>query len=223
MTVTIVSLAPYVTSRVHRQEGDYEIPAKKKGEPYAKLVVRDGRAFRDFGDKNRVWDTVPARAIAEDLVRDCADHGVFIAEGEEPTDEELREAARKLRQEAYPRWIEEADSIFARTGDRKEISLHARIAARELNLRRDWALDLSELAPCVGCNTLVPAGTAKCAACGAILNWDKARSLGLVTPEQYEFAVQRGQAIPMPQTMTVEAPRRRGRPPKFTTEAGLNG
>lgn len=211
--VTIVSLAPYSPFGVHRTEGDYVMPAKKKDEPYAKLVVKDGRTFKDFGEKQKVWETVAAREIAEDLTRDCSEHGVFIAAGDEPTDEELRAAAKKLRQEFYPRLIEEADSSYARTGDRKDISLHARVAARILNLKRDWALDLSELTPCIGCQELVAESVVKCKNCGAILNWEKARALGLVSPEQYRFATQEG----------IEVKRGPGRPSNASKLMEANG
>ena len=199
-TVTIVSLAPYKALDFHHNLGYFVIPAREEGQPYAKLVVKDATAVLRFGDNINIPQPVKAMDLAEDLIGKHAGdnlepHGVFIAKGDEPTEKELA-AAKKKMEEFYKKKVDEADSDFARFGDRKRLTIHAHAAAKHFGLKRPWLLDLAEMAACEGCKELIDPEAVSCPKCRAIRDWEKARKLGLVSQEQYTFAT--GKAIDAP-------------------------
>src|SRR5580658_6727015 len=87
-TVAIASISDqdWYISRTH---GVYHIPACAKGGPYALLLITSRGDVIDLGDNRRFPFTISAREIAEDLLQDLYDHGVFLCEGARPTAEEL--------------------------------------------------------------------------------------------------------------------------------------
>jgi len=191
--VSVISLAPYSIFRINREEGTFIMPARKQHERYAKLVVSGThKTKKDFGEGQFEWYTTPAKALAEDLIRDCSQHGAFILDGDvEPSEQRLLDEEEKLKQ-TYAKWIEEADGIFNRTGDVKLLTLHAREAAKALGVKRAWVSGLENMTLCEFCKGSVPYNVAKCSNCGAILNWEMARRGGLVSPEQIKIAVKKG-------------------------------
>lgn len=179
--VTIISLAPYSPLYTHHQCGYFEIPAKKPDEPYAKLVVWDNYATRDFGEKRIEPQVVEARDLAEDLIGIYRDdnltkHGVFIIDTDEPTEEQLAKA-RTVMEENMRNEVAEADASWARYHDPKKISLHGRAAAEYLGIKREWTIDLRHMVPCKGCQELISPLAIKCPKCGAILDMEKAREM----------------------------------------------
>jgi hypothetical protein len=54
-----------------------------------------------------------------------------------------------------------------------------RRAAHELGLEREWTYQLHETSDCPGCGERVKPGVAVCKSCGAILDREKAKALGL--------------------------------------------
>ena len=67
-----------------RTYGMYRIPAPKAGEEQATLAVTDRIDVIDMGDNRRLEVPIHARKIAEDLVADLGDYGVFVAAGAGP-------------------------------------------------------------------------------------------------------------------------------------------
>lgn len=188
----VISLAPYVANQVVFWFGPtYHTVPKKDGEPYGVTEVQGSSCSKDFGGDQKEYYDVPAKSIAEDLVRGLEDHGLFVVESLPPSEAELAQAT--ARQQAWYRGlIIDADSTWARTQDPKQISFHARVAAKSLNLKRDWASDMSMMAPCKACREMVSIEAAKCPHCTAILNYEKARDFGLLTPDQEKFAIKKG-------------------------------
>ena len=92
----------------------------------------------DLGDNRRFPFTISAREIAEDLLQDLQDHGVFVCEGPRPTPEELA-AATARRDAYYHRLIAEGDTLWARGHSFREISDLHRRAALALGIEREWA------------------------------------------------------------------------------------
>jgi hypothetical protein len=202
-TVTVVSIAPYKTRRKQREEHPValEVPVKPDNAPYGALTVKGGNATKDFGEGQRMPIPVSALDLAQDLVRGVEEHGVFIAAGEKPTKEELAEASERRRQFNI-KTVDEADSIWARTGDRKQLPFHASFAVKELGLRREWAMDVSAMEPCPACRELIQKGAFTCGKCHAVLDPQKAADFGMLSPDKLEYYKSRGMVA------TLKAPKK---------------
>lgn len=188
---TIVSVAPFVTLDHHHQLGHYVIPAKEADKPYASLVVWDRYAPKDYGNNKIEREMVNAEDLADDLIGvhredDLRKVGVFRSAGDEPTEEELKEATARL-EEYLRRCVAEAAASWDRFHDRRKIGDHALAAARYFGLKVEWAVDMREMVPCAACQELIAPSAVKCGKCGAIRDWERAREMGLVTVDQYEF------------------------------------
>jgi hypothetical protein len=128
-TVTIASISDqdWYISRTH---GIYHIPACPKSEPFALLLITSRGDAIDLGDNRRFPFTISAREIAEDLLQDLHDHGIFVCGGARPTAEELA-AATARRDAYYHRLIAEGDTLWARGHSFREISdLHRRATSK---------------------------------------------------------------------------------------------
>jgi hypothetical protein len=202
-TVTVVSIAPYKTRRMQREEHPValEIPGKPEGAPYVAVPIKGGNSTKDFGEGQRMAIPVSAMEIAKDLVRGVEDHGVFIAAGEKPTKEELAAAAQ--RRAAFNRkQVDDADSVWARTGDKKQLPFHASFAVKELGLRREWAFDVSAMQPCPACRELIHTDAYVCGKCQAVLDPQKAADFGMLSAEKLEYFKARGMVA------TLKAPKK---------------
>jgi hypothetical protein len=175
VTVASVSDQDWYISRTH---GVYHIPACKKGEPYAKLRIEPRGDMIDLGDNRRLPLSISAREIARDLLQDLQDHGVFLCEGDEPSDGELGEA-RTRREGFHHKLVAEADVMWARGHSFREISDLHRRAAIALGAEREWAYVPVKLSDCPACGEKVKPGVAVCRHCSAILDEEKAAKHGL--------------------------------------------
>ncbi len=142
----------------------------------------------DYGDKRILPLAIPARDIAEDLCREINSDageqsflGVFIAENETPTAEELRRAQARL-EEFYRSQVAAADREWERSHSFLFINDLQRRAAAHLGLEKEWYYQVRETSECPGCGDRVKPNVAVCKSCGAILDRDKALALGLIQP-----------------------------------------
>jgi len=190
-TVAIASISEqdWYVSRTH---GVYHIPScpkmgppgPRQGEPgeseqgYALLLITSRGDAIDLGDNRRFPFTISAREIAEDLLQDLHDHGIFVCAGPRPTAEELSAAAAR-RDAYYHRLIGEGDTMWARGHSFREISDLHRRAAIALGVEREWAYVPMRLSDCPACGEKVKTGVAVCKHCGAILDAEKAAQHGL--------------------------------------------
>jgi len=176
-TVTIASISDqdWYISRTH---GVYHIPACVKGEPFALLLIRTRNDVIDLGDGRRLPFPITAREIADDLLQDLHDHGVFVCAGARPTSEELA-AATARRDAFYHRLIGEGDTLWARGHSFREISDMHRRAALALGVEREWAYVPMRMSECPACGEKVKSGVAVCKHCHAILDAEKAAQHGL--------------------------------------------
>jgi hypothetical protein len=148
--------------------------------------VTQRRAVIDLGDKRTLDVRISARDIADDLCREINGDagedsflGAFVCAGDAPTPAEL--AAARARLDAfYRRKVAEADREWARSHSHLFLDDLQRRAARELGLEREWNYLLHETRDCPGCGERVKPGVAVCKSCGAILDREKARALGLL-------------------------------------------
>jgi hypothetical protein len=176
-TVSIASVSDqdWYVSRTH---GVYHIPGCAKGEAYALLLVTARGDALDLGDNRRFPFTISAREIAEDLLQDLNDHGVFVCAGARPTADELS-AATTRRDGYYHRLIAEGDTLWARGHSFREISDMHRRAAIALGVEREWAYVPTRTTECPACGEKIKQGVAVCKHCHAILDPEKAAKHGI--------------------------------------------
>ena len=123
---------------ISRTHGVYHIPARAPGEPYALVTITSRGDALDLGDNRRFPFTISARDIAEDLLQDLREHGIFVCAGERPSAEELASATAR-RDAYYHQLISEGDTMWARGHSFREISDLHRRAAIALGVEREWA------------------------------------------------------------------------------------
>ncbi len=176
-TVAIASISEqdWYVSRTH---GVYHIPACPQGSPYALLLITSRGDALDLGDSRRFPFTITAREIADDLLQDLHDHGIFVCAGARPTTEELAAAAAR-RDTFYQRLVSDGDTMWARGHSFREISDLHRRAAISLGIEREWAYVPTRMVDCPACGEKVKPGVAVCKHCRAILNAEKAAEHGL--------------------------------------------
>ena len=178
-TVVIASISDqgWYISRTH---GVYHIPACAKGEQYALLLITARGDALDLGDNRRFPFKISARDIAEDLLQDLHDHGIFVCAEDRPSAAEL-EAATQRRDAYFHRLISEGDTMWARGHSFREISDLHRRAAIEMGVEREWAYVPARMVECPACGERVKPAVAVCRHCGAILDNEKAARHGLGT------------------------------------------
>jgi len=190
-TVSIASISDqdWYVSRTH---GVYHIPACAKPESpnprqeepgrsvqqYALLLITSRGDALDLGDNRRFPFTISAREIAEDLLQDLHDHGVFVCAGARPTSDELA-AATARRDAYYHRLIADGDTLWARGHSFREISDMHRRASIALGVEREWAYVPTRTSECPACGEKIKTGVAVCKHCHAILDAEKAAKHGL--------------------------------------------
>jgi hypothetical protein len=162
-----------------RTYGVYRIAAPAAGQVCATIEVSDRVDVIDMGDNRRIEIPIHARKIAEDLVSDLGDYGVFLAAGDKPTAEEVA-AANERMTEVAKRLVFEGDQEWARTHNYRLLSDLHRRAVKRLGLEREWAYEPAAMGECPVCGEKVKPGVAVCKSCGAILNRRKARKFGIV-------------------------------------------
>jgi hypothetical protein len=131
-----------------------------------------------FGDKRLFQFTISARDIAEDLLQDLREHGIFVCANERPSAEELASATAR-RDAYYHQLVSEGDTMWARGHSFREISDLHRRAAIALGVEREWAYVPTRFADCPACGEKVKPSVAVCKHCGAILDAEKAATHGL--------------------------------------------
>jgi hypothetical protein len=176
-TVSVASISDqdWYVSRTH---GIYHIPACPKAEAYALLLITARSDALDLGDNRRFPFTISAREIADDLLQDLHDHGIFVCAGARPTTEEL-DRARTRRDTFYQQLVFDADTMWARGHSYREISDMHRRAAMALGAEREWAYVPTRMTDCPACGEKVKPGVAVCRHCHAILDQEKAAKHGL--------------------------------------------
>lgn len=194
---------------IHRSYGTYQVRGRTPEEPYALIPVAGTRAVMDLGDKRTLDVVITAQEVAQDMCREInADggedsfFGVFVAQGEKPSDDELAEARVRLAA-FYRSVVASADREWERSHSYLFINDVQRRAALHLGLEKEWFYQARETSDCPGCGEKVRAGVAVCKTCHAILDRDKAAALGLIP-----VAVAATQAAEAPKVAPVPAARR---------------
>jgi len=174
-SIASVSDQDWYISRTH---GVYHIPACGKEQPYALVLITSRGDAIDLGDNRRFPFTISARDIAEDLLQDLRDHGIFVCAGARPSEDELA-SARERRNRYYQGLIAEGDMMWARGHSFREISDLHRRAAISLGVEREWAYVPMRTTDCPVCGEKIKANVAVCKHCHGILDQEKAARHGL--------------------------------------------
>jgi hypothetical protein len=174
-SIASVSDQDWYISRTH---GVYHIPACGKDQSYALVLITSRGDAIDLGDNRRFPFTISARDIAEDLLQDLQDHGIFVCGGARPTEDELM-SAREGRTRYYQGLIAEGDMMWARGHSFREISDLHRRAAISLGVEREWAYVPMRTMDCPVCGEKIKANVAVCKHCRGILDHEKAAQHGL--------------------------------------------
>jgi len=172
----------------HRMYGTFQIAARVEGEACAVTRVTPRTAVMDYGDKRTLPLAIAAREIAEDICReinsDAGENsfmGVFVCDGDGPTEKELKSAGEKL-DEFYRALVASADREWERSHSFLFIHDLQRRAAAKLGMEKEWYYQVRATEECPGCGDRVKPGVAVCKSCHAILNREKALALGLIQP-----------------------------------------
>ena len=189
---------------LQRSYGVFAVNACVPGEPYGLTRVASRTSLMDLGDKRTLDVNITAREVAEDLCReinsdggDDSFFGVFVIQGNRPTDKELAEARERLTA-FYRRVVMAADREWERSHSYLFINDVERRAARHLGVDKEWHYQPHETMECPGCGEKIKPHVAVCKICGAILNRDKAAGLGLVPAVQAVPVVVAEAANPVP-------------------------
>ena len=179
----------------------YTIPAKPEDKRYAFLEVGPKPSTMDLGEcRTLSLLNIPAKTLALDLIelspagRDPItgkmmaparvtsqffERGLFVPEGDEPTDEELT-AAETRRKRYMLEQIRRGDAAYARDhGSPVNVPGDARIAAEFLKIERPWAGSMETVVsaaamPCPIISThTVNRGDKKCIVCNEWIGWDE--------------------------------------------------
>jgi len=170
---------------LHRSFGTYQVRGCKEDEAYALTRVEGRTAHLDLGDKRTSPIYISAAELAEDLCREInsdggedSNFGVFVAEGAEPTHDELQRGHDRLAT-FYRRLVAGADREWERSHSYLFINDVERRAAQYLGLEKEWFYQARETVECPGCGEKIKPGVAVCRTCRAILDPMKAAHLGL--------------------------------------------
>ena len=158
---------------ITRTYGVFHIPARPSAEAYAFLVVKPRSDAIDLGDNRKYPFLISARDIAEDIIHDLEQHGIFVSAGERPSDEELA-SATEVRDTWYRQLVAEADEMWARGHSYREISDMHRRAVMAMKLEREWAYVPQRSVDCPACGEKLKPGVALCRHCGATLDAERA-------------------------------------------------
>src|SRR5262249_21017620 len=133
------------------------VRSPENGAAYAVTPLRAYKGVMDLGDKRTMEFAITAREIAEDIAREINNdsgegsfHGVFVADGPEPTERELSDARRRLN-EFYTKLVAAADLEWERLHNPMFITDLDRRAARELKLDKPWLYDPKPQDECPAC------------------------------------------------------------------------
>lgn len=198
---TIFSIYPkeIKETKITIQPNEFVIPAGKLDKPGI-LVVGPSSWWRDVDPEQPLLEIpVSAVVVADSVVRDhnnsrlgsnMADciPGLFYLPGEVSFQELMEKYPQVLKTAAikqrnwYQSLVKFADALWARTnGNPLAIPDDCRVAAKELNVTKDWATNYSrvEMIPCAACGALRNPNYPICSNCKNVVDKEKAEKLGL--------------------------------------------
>jgi len=186
-TATLVHITTTAVTPKDRTYGMYTIPSCKPGQRFVTMKIKPARGTINYGSKQKSEYEITAEEIALDLARECNSEiwgigasvtgeinenelvrgfaGVFVADGEEPSEEELQQAEALLR---------DSDTVLVTRGHENWDQFHRpdsihdgfKRAARRLGVDAEWLYAISQAPNCPHCGSKLKSPTATvCATC----------------------------------------------------------
>lgn len=165
---------------LQRTYGVFVIDGCKEDNPYTVTRVNGRLEMMDEGDQKYGQQLTEAELIAEDLCNEINSGiltieggdsrifmGVFVSMNEEPSENELKTAHRRL-ENFYKDQVAIADVFWDDPANHKNISSLQRRAARYLNMKKPWTYDSTPQVQCAACGESLAPGVAICKTCHAI-------------------------------------------------------
>lgn len=180
---------PFTVSSQHSPRGYFYLPEKPKDADYSCILIGPGVHNEDKGDGKRTKDfCIPSRKVATSLFTERGDHayvsrGIFVAEGDKATPEEL-EAARQKLNEYWHRSLDRGKAAFQNRQRITDVPDEAKLAALALNVKAPWSPEAVTNTECPACAESVKDGAAICKHCGFIINRDRALAIGHIKPPE---------------------------------------
>lgn len=156
------------------------------GQEWAGMKIRAARGTIDYGEKHRNEFVIHGREIALDLARECNSDlwgighsvtgelgdeqvrgfaGVFLADGERPTGDELLEM-RELLRLSDAALVEEGHKTWDQFGKPDYIHEGFKRAARRIGVTADWLYTIYNVPDCPHCGSKLKSAMATvCATC----------------------------------------------------------
>jgi hypothetical protein len=155
-------------------------PLKIPGMVFEAVTIDVGRQEQRPWDGREVADDIIGVGRFKDKQQDLTRWGVFISAGPVPTEQEIEDANMKLL-ERYKELVQEADS-FESQGPNQLVNITSRhrLAAKMLNVERDWCKVTRAMIDCPGCGDKILPTVAMHRACGAIIDRKRAEELGMI-------------------------------------------
>ena len=120
--------------------------------------------------------------------------GIFISPTRVPSPELLAKH-RAILDIYMAALVEEGNHIFRETGNMRTINGLSRQACDYLGVSTAWHKSLALQEFCAGCGAEIRKGIARCPSCGAVRDWDKAFSLGLLDGNQQKLYHERRKQV----------------------------
>lgn len=180
--VLIFNVGPMRHQRSMGSYGQFTILACEEGMPYSKPTevpyITNDPVHVDMFQMAHRHDS--GRKLANDVVgigqfhtvsEDLTKWGVFVAEGQEPTETELK-AARKKLITTYDQLISEADNYWNQgPSEYKNVTEMHRLAAKIRGQKdKPWARGVQELQTCDICGSQVAPTAAICPTCKNVID-----------------------------------------------------
>lgn len=180
--VRIFNVGPFRHQRSMGSYGQWTIHACPDGESYSQptevpYITNDPvhidmsqMAHRHDSGRKVAWDILgvgPFHTPGEDLTI----WGVFVADGMEPTDEEIHKAKAKLNK-TYDDLINEADSYWNQgPSEYKNVTeLHRMAAKKRSQMNKPWARGVVEQVGCPICAQAISPAAAICPFCKTVID-----------------------------------------------------
>lgn len=150
---------------------------------YGRTQIDDRKTPRDMGDRFETH-VDQGRDIANDIVSRNSEDGLFVAEGSEPTTDELK-AAIDAYKNVCVYAVRNADVLWEKTRNREVIPERARRAARYLGVTPEW-LDqvVAETKECPKCAESIKIKATVCRFCGYDINAGEMKPVPIQASQQ---------------------------------------
>lgn len=160
------------------EDQDYSVPLKIPGIFPETIPVDMKKLEVRYEDGLAVARDIIGLGHSKSPANSLIPWGVFISATAKPSKAELDRANRTLDEKAA-QLVEEADGFYNQGPQQYvNITIDHRWAANRTNQKRAWMQPLVKMDNCPGCQEPLKPGVVV-HTCGAVLDWDKAISLGI--------------------------------------------